>query len=550
MAIELPDLENLSPDAVDAAHAYVTQRMSEYAPNSETKRGVIHDIVLYLEGVFGAAHDEWADRLRKSGSLKAIQADPTLATDEIVDGLLSNFRFERKGGAKAAGQVVVVLTGLFPSNVPAGLVLVGNGQQFVTETAFAGRVSQASVVAPTDRLIRPVGDDTYAFVIDVVAAEDGTAGMIRRGTKLAPQTFIPHALTLYAESDFTGGVNPENNAELVARMQEGIAGKNASNRVTLSAMLREDARFERVLAVSMVGYGDPEQLRYHGVLPVAAGGRLDVYLRSQGLPGTVRLERTATLVDQLAAGGVWQFGVERLEAPGFYDVDKIVLKGADELTTAGYEVSSDTRTLDLTDADETALVPDLETAAEAAYSPYQAGVIQFLDTDTDASLPVGSKRDYVVVLRAMPLVGDLQDFLAARDVRPGAGDVLVRGAVPCDVRLTFKVLKRAGQEDPDLAAMASALAEEVNSSGFPGQLSASTLQAVAHRFLVDGQATGAMDLWGVIRRPDGTKRQLRSTDKIVVPDEPDRMVSGRTVGFFLDPEDVSIAVEVIDVPAV
>jgi hypothetical protein len=283
---------------------------------------------------------------------------------------------------------------------------------------------------------------------------------------------------------------------------------------------------------------------------VAAGGRLDVYLRSQGLPGTVRLEKTATLVDQLAAGGVWQFGVDKDEAPGFYDVDKIVRKGSDEVATAGYEVSSDTRTLDLTEADDTALVPDLETAEEAAYSPYQAGVIQFLDTDTDAALPVGSKRDYVVVLRAMPLVGELQDFLAGRDVRPGAGDVLVRGAVPCDVRLTFKVLKRAGQADPDVAAMASALAEEVNLSGFPGQLSASTLQAVAHRFLVDGQATGSMDLWGVIRRPDGTKRQLRSTDKIVVPDESDRMVSGRTVAFFLDPGDVSISIEVMDVPAV
>jgi hypothetical protein len=550
MAIELPDLENLSPEAVDAAHAYVTQRMAEYAPNSETKRGVIHDIVLYLEGVFGAAHDEWADRLRKSGSLKAIQADPTIATDEIVDDLLSNFRFYRKGGASAGGRVVVVLNAFVPSNIPAGLVMIGNGQEFVTETAFAGRVTQASVVSPTDRLIRPVGDGTYSYVIDVVAAKDGTAGMIRRGTKLSPQTFIPHAVTLYAEADFIGGVNPENNAELVARMQEGIAGKNASNRVTLAAMLREDERFERVLAVSMVGYGDPEQLRYHGVLPVASGGRLDVYLRSQGLPGTVRLEKTASLVDQLATGGVWQVGIERLEAPGFYDVEKIVRKGANEVETAGYEVTEDTRTLDVTSADETALVPDLETATEAAYSSYQAGVVQFLDTDTDASLPIGTKRDYVVVLRAMPLVGDLQNFLAGRDVRPGAGDVLVRGAIPCDVRLTFKVLKRAGQTDPDLAAMKSAVAEEVSGSGFPGQLSTSTLQAVAHRFLVDGQATGAMDLWGIIRRPDGTKRQIRSTDKIVIPDEPDRMVSGRTVAFFLDPEDVSISVEVIDVPAV
>lgn len=547
--MELPDLENLPPEQVDAAHAYLSQRLAEYAPTAEQRRGVIHDIVLYLEGVFAAAADEWADRIRKSGTLKAIQEDPTLATDEIVDGVLSNFGAERKPGSPATGRVVIQIGTLTPSNVASGTVFVALGQTFVTEQAFAGRISQAAVVNPTDRLIRPLGDGTYAYVIDVVAADEGTAGMIRRGTRLEPQTLIPGLVAAYAESDFVGGLNPESNAELVARQREGIAGKNPSNRTTLAAMIRQEEQFARVVGLSAVGFGDPEQLRYHSIFPVAFGGRLDVYARTQALPQTVRLEVTATLVQQTAAGGVWQFGLGRDDAPGFYDVVQVVPFGANEQARTGYEVTSLERQLDLTDPGDFA--PDLTTAAEAAFTRYQAGVVQFLDTDTNGSTAVGTEAVYVAFVRAVPLVAELQAFLDDRDRRPGAGDVVVKAPVPCDVRLTFTVFKQTGQADPDTAAMAAALADEVNRSGFPTRLPASTLQAVAHRFLASGQSTGALDLWGRITLPGSqTPRYLRSPAALEVPDLPAQGVTGRTVAFYLDPSDVSISVTVKDVPAI
>lgn len=548
--MELPDLENLPQEQVDAAHAYLAQRLAEYAPTAERRRGVIHDVVLYLEGVFAAAADEWADRLRRSGSLLAIQADPTLATDEIVDGVLSNFGADRKAGGRASGRVVVQIASLAPSNVASGTVFAAQGRTFVTEQAFAGRVSAAGVANPTDRLIRPLGDGTFAYVIDVVAAADGTAGMLRRGTRLEPQTLIPGLLAAYAESDFTGGLNAESNAELVARQREGIAGKNTSNRTTIAAMVRQDERFERVVGLSVVGFGDPEQTRYHSIFPVAFGGRLDVYARTQGLPQTVRVEVTATLVQQTAAGGVWQFGLTRDDAPGFYDVVQVVKAGESELARTGYEVTSLERQLDLT-ADGTDFLPDLTTAAEAAFSRYQAGVVRFLDTDTPGDAAVGATAAYVAFVRAMPLVADLQAFLAARDRRPGGGDVVVKAPVPCDVRLTFTVYKRTGQADPDTAAMAAALADEVNQGGFPTRLPASALQAVAHRFLADGQATGALDLWGKITLPGGgNPRYLRSPAALEVPDLPAQAVTGRTVAFYLDPSDVSISVAVKDVPVI
>lgn len=547
--IELPDLDALPQSAVDDAHAYLTQRLAEYSPSAESRRGIIHDVVLYLESVFAAASDEWADRLRKSGTLLAIQADPTLATDEIVDGVLSNFGAVRRPGEAASGRVVIQIASLAPSNVAAGTVFESQGQSFTTESAFSGRTTQAAVITATDRLIRPVGDGTYFYVIDVVAVDVGASGMLRRGTALLPQAIIPGLVSAYAESDFTGGLNAESNTELVARQQEGIAGKNVSNRVTVSAMIRQEPAFENVLGVSTIGFGDPEQTRYHSLFPVAFGGRLDVYARTQALPQDVRVEVTATLIEHtLGLGATWQFGLDRFEAPGFYDVPLVVRSGNAEIGSSGYEVTEIARTPDLSGVDDYA--PDLTSAAEAAFTPYQAATVRFFDTDTDASLPIGTERDYVAYVRAMPLLADLQEFLAGRDRRPASSDVVVKAPVPCDVRLTLVVYKRPGQADPDTAAMASALAAEVNRTAFPGRLAASSMLSVAHDFLADGMTVGAPDLWGTILVPDGGKLYLRDRSALVVPDLPSRGVSGRTVGFFLEPTDVSISVTTVGDAAV
>jgi hypothetical protein len=549
MPISLPDLETLDPDKVAQAHAYITQLVTEFDPSVDTKRGVLHDIVVHLEGVFSAANEEWADRLRRSGSLLEIQNDPTLADDSQVDALLSNFRIERKPGEAAAGRVVIVLSALVPSNVPAATRFAAQGREFVTETAFAGRTSQASVVTDQDRLIRAVGDGTYSYVIDVVAADAGSSGMLRRNTRLEPQALIPNVLFTYAESDFTGGLNAETNAELVDRLRLGLAGRDVSNRDTIGALVRNTEQFERVLALAVAGYGDPEQRRYHGILPVATGGRMDVYARTQELPQTVRLEKAAVLVDHVAGGGIWQVSIARDDAPGFYDVTRIVRDGADE-TTAGYEVTEDTRVMDLSPVGTDDFLPDVVAVEEGVYSRYQAGIVRFLDPDTDASLAVGSTAEYVVFARAVPLIAELQEFLGGRGVRPASGDVLVRAPVPCDVRLNVTVYKRTGQADPDTASITSALAAEVNRQGFVGRLAASSLAAVVHRFLTDGQSTGAFDLHGIIRRPDGTKRMIRNPAALEIPDEGTRGVSGRTVVFYLDPEDVTIGVTTAAVPPV
>ena len=546
MTIALPDLFTLDETAVSEAHAYITQRISEYAPSIETKRGVLHDVLFHLEAILQTAQDVYADRLRKSGSLLAVTNDPTLAVDDVVDQIASNFRAARFPGKEATGTAVIILNAFVPSTVNSDVVFSASGQTYLPTAAFLGRIEQSQIVNPTDRLIKPVGDGTFYFEIELVAEAVGEAANIKKNTKLTPASTIPYFVTAYAKNSFSSGADYENNETFVKRLQEGIASKNVSNRITLNALLRDQEAFKSILVVSTAGYGDPEQIRYHSVFPVASGNRLDVYLRPSAKPKVIRLEKTATLLGRQGGGGLWQVSILKDDLPGFYNVDKVVKATVvDGDTETGLEITEDIRGFNLA-ADTSGFIPDIVNAVEAAYSPYQTAIIRFIDTTTDPALAVGSTLSYAFYLRGMSLIKEAQDFLGGRDVRPTAGDLLVKAAVPCDLRLSFVVYKKISDPAIDTAGISTALADTVNNIGFIGRLAASTLHSVIHSYLSAGQTVSAIEMFGTILGPDGIKRYIRNFNVLEIPNEPSNMVSARTTAFILDPSDVGISVQNID----
>jgi hypothetical protein len=149
-------------------------------------------------------------------------------------------------------------------------------------------------------------------------------------------------------------------------------------------------------------------------------------------------------------------------------------------------------------------------------------------------------------LRGMGLIRDIQDFVGGRDVRPAGGDVVVKAAIPCDLKLSFVIFKKINDADVDLTALKEALADKVNRSGFSGRLVASTLQAVIHSFLTGTQAVSSVEMFGAIRRPDGTVKYIRDFDVLEIPTETAKMVSNKTTVFVLDPKNIGVSVNIVD----
>jgi len=308
--------------------------------------------------------------------------------------------------------------------------------------------------------------------------------------------------------------------------------------------------FASILNMSIVGFNDPEMSRdQHWLFPVSGGGRADLYLRSQALPSLIGKTKTATLISKTASGGVWQFSVDRSDAPGFYEVRNIRTAGASPVGT-GYTIQLDTRGIDTTGTD--VYLPDLETALEAVYSRFQTAVIRFLDTDTDvtALTEYSSTASYDVTLAAMPLVEEVQKFLGQRSIRAPGGDVLVKAAIPCFTSIAVVLARSRADATVTTATVQNAVASYVNTTGFSGNLYASGIAGAVDAVLPANMNTDSIMMTGTVRYPDGTEMLIQNAEVLTVPTSYANFVSGRTVVFILDPSDTSVTVSDVDVAEV
>jgi len=551
MAITVQKLSELTDDEVAVAHDVIVQLVKEHNASVDTKRGVIHDLVVHFSALLGAAKDKEIDRLRRSMSLKSILADPALADTDLVDAVLSNYRITRTTSTEATGEVTIVVSTQSALVIPAGTIFSVAGATFILNTAggVSVRTSTAQVASTDDRVLEALQDGTYAFTVPVIAEAAGAIAAVKRGNTVAVAPQPLNFSSAYAANDFSTGTSAETNTQLLNRFQEGVSAKAWSNRINISAMIKDEAEFSSVTDVSVIGMSDVEMKRdQHSILPISLGGRSDIYVRSgQSLSQTTRTI-TATFVSEVTdsvtgacVGGTWQFGEDSIAVPGFYEISRVALTTAAASDT-GYEVTNITRGYDL---GTEAAAPDITSAQEAAFSKYQTAIVQFLDTDTDVSAAVAgtTQVEYEVTFSHMPLIAELQDFCGGREVRNPAGDILVKGAVPCFLSVNFTIKKPSTEAEPDLDAIRAALSLEINSLGFAKRLHASRISDLVSGFITSDSALSNIDMFGRIVSPAGENVFIRDADVLTVPDRPDDLVTPRTVILILESTDIGITVE-------
>lgn len=541
MAITFPSLTSLQQSDVNAARALLVQRLQEKSPTADFRRGVLHDLVLHLESIIHAGQETYADKFRKAGSIKAIESDPALADDELVDAVLSNFLITRKAGSKSYGEIVIAVTSNTPVIIGQGTVFTSFSKTFVATNTYAAKTNASSVINATDRLIYSLGDGTYGFNINIEATTTGEETALKQGDRLEMRSPIPGFAYAAANIDFNQGVSAETNLELINRLKEGVASKNFSNKYSLVSLVKQN--YTSIHDVACIGYGDPEQIRYHGLFPLAHGGRVDAYIRNTGLPSKINVNLLATLIEQRINGGLWQVSIPRNIAPGFYEATRIV-KYDDRNNLAivnGYETINIIRSYDLSD-NGTGFIPEIESSNEAAFSSFQTTTIQFLDTDNDAGLPVGTKANYSFTLRYQSNISDIQLFLSGREVRPSGSDILVKAAVPFDVKIAITIDNR----NKEYAVPSDTIREEVykyvSNLGFSSTLYESNIIAIVQNVLTDDQSIESIDLRGRLVYPNGSIKFINGRTKLAIPDDPSNMVTPKTVIYFLDKVDIDITV--------
>lgn len=542
MAVTPKALDALDATLVTSAINEVVQRIQEDNPTLDVSRGVFYELLVYYHSLLATRQDTLISDYRRARSLLALEQDPDLADTDLVNDVLSNFRLDRKAGSLARGTIAVILSDNITVTFGRGAIFEAQGLQYTTTEVYTAKAEAAQINTTTDRLITATADGRFMFTLEVEAVAEGANYNLDKGTLIVPSSPPPTYVTSYATIDFTSGIAAETNTEVLKRLQEGIAAKTLSNRVNMAAFLRGVEAYSRVVGMSIIGYGDAEMLRdKHSIFPVAYGGRVDWYVRSENLPTTVQLTRTATrLAEDNNTAPVWQIALDRDAAPGFYEVRAVRPKGTSSISGT-LPILSDTRSYDLTTTD---FVPDIISAEEAAYSRYQTAILKFRDTTQDISAySFGATLEYDVDVTYMPLIADIQTTVSSRDVRHYGADCLVKAPVPCFVQISFVIYKQANEATPDSAAIQLAVSTAINAIGFVGRIYASKIQDAVHGYLSSNSSVGSIDIFGRIRYPDGTTQYIRGPELIQVPADTAKMVSHRTVQFFCRPEDVFVNIE-------
>jgi len=537
---EVPALNALNAEDVQQLLDRLAVQLQELNPELDLKRGVFKDTLVYYHAVLEAAIRTNLQRYQSARSLQQIQADPTLADEEVVNEVLSNWGVNRKLGTKATGPVTIELDAARSVTVPNGMTFEANGQSYTSTATFISRTSANQVSSDTDRLLVQLSNGNWAFTITVEAVDVGAEAKLNAGDLIVPDRSIAGYVTSYATSTFTDGTNTETNSQLLEELQLGIAAKALSNRTNMRAYLRSIPEFESVTNQSIVGYGDPEMLRdQHTIFPISFGGRVDWYIRGQEAIQRLSHSLVATCISISGATSTWQFSLGRNVSPGFYEVSRI-RRQADANLNSGFEIVLDQRGNDLTGD---GFIPDIVTVAEGAFTAYQTTTIRFVDTVTSTSgLVVGATANYVCDITGTPLIREIQELVASRDIRSYAADALIKAPVPCFVQINLVINKTAGDPDPDLDGIRNTIVATVNQTDFIGRLDGSRIVDRIHNFLQDNLSVTNLDMLGRIRNPDGTVQYIRDSDTLVVPEQPAKMVTAKTVQFYAETAGVTVSV--------
>ena len=542
MSINVTDLTMLDAAAVEDQEDLLAAVLLEHFPEVDARRGALRTLLLHLSAVLSTKNQTEIDRLRQTFSIGEILSDPTLADTEVVDRLAANYRLTRDAGIASAGNITVAVSALSELTIGLGAQFVAGSRTYVSTGVYTARVLEADVVTDNDRLL-VANNGRFEFQVPVTATMVGPEYQLRRGEALLPSEPIPNFVSAAAASDFSAGIAGETDEALLSRALYGAAAKTLSGRDAMSAALRE--RFPTISADSIVGFGDSEMLRdQHSVWPVSIGGRTDWYIQTAGTLQETTAVKTATLVKIRPDGTAeWEFNFLRDDQPGLYELKSVQPETGDYDGTL--EVLSQTRQFDATPAaGDDYFTPDLDNAAEAAFSRFQTLTLRFHDSTHNATVAgdtVGTSRNYRIVVRSLPDLAEIQAWASSREVRHVAGDLLVRAPVPCFVKavLDITLSSSASAADIDMDALKIAVEEAVAAYGFEGRLPASALCDAAAPYL-PAKSSVIVTMIGRYLYTDTTMFTESSTSQLTAPSRPDKMTTARTVAYFLPRDQVSV----------
>lgn len=536
MATEVTKLEQIDESSVEEQQSILTQFIQEKYPDIDVSKGVLHDLVQYLNAVYAAKEQKELENWKNCRSLLAITENPTIANADSVDNILSNYNVERRHGTKAIGTIMLEFTEDASTIIPVGTTFNYNDIEFITNVSYLIYSSDSPNSNVADRVLVQLSDGNYGCVIDVTATDIGVDGCIKKNTVLQVSN-IANLFVAYAYDDFYGGTDDEDNVSLINRLKEGIATPCWGNRSNIKSTIVNNSNLEGIVDISVIGFDDPEMQRDQiSLFPISTGGKIDIYAKTAPYTITKTTTITATITDIDVDYAYWQSTISADILPGMWRVTEVkpqnASKYADNLELVAQYVES-------TNSDLTVL--------DACFTKYQDIVIKF-KTKVEDGQSTGQSDKFDISCIGVPSITAVQELCDDRNIVPVAADVLVKAAVPYIIAVEVKI--RQSKNNPiteaDITNIKSTLASKINNMGFTGVLTTAELAASIKHLLDTGQVIAYIQLSGTILGPNNVLYREATNKQLVVPDMPLNYISKNTTTFFSDVSYIDVVTECFD----
>ena len=536
MATEVTSLNELNSDLVKEQQDILTTFLVEAYPNIDLSRGVMRDLVQYLNAVFAAKERTELERWKSARSLLAIMEDPSIADDDSVDNILSNYNVTRREGTYATGTVFLEFKEDLSKIIPSNITFVFNNLTFRTTTSYMVLDSETTGSAIADRVLIPLSNGNYGCTIDVTANQVGSDSCLTRGTEL-DCTDITALVSATVYNDFYGGTDEETNEELILRLKSGIATKCWGNRYNIDNLLRNDPTLASLVDISVIGMHEPEMTRDQITLfPVSVGGKTDIYVKTAPTTYTVTTPIYATLTAKDINYDYWSIQVPSSVLPGFWRI-------------TGIEYISEVPDSTIVELQKQEVASDSTeyTALDASYTVHQVVNATFR-TPISETTKVNDSVQFNVTVMGLPSIDYVQELCTARTIVPVTSDVLIKSAVPCitTVTVVIKQSKHNPVAEDTIFNIKNTITTAINNKGFTGYLTASELMDSIQDLLDQSQRIASMQLTGIILGPNGTMVRDVSNKQLVIPDMPLNYITANTTSFFSDVSYIDVVLETID----
>lgn len=528
--VNLTDL-SFTAEEIASAEALIAESISARQPSLDlSPSSTLYDLLVRPAAIEYLNNRAMSEAIQATQSLQGVKENPELASDDVVNAILSNFSLSRKAGSLATGSVRVNVSRNVIYSIPSGQIFTSSlGAEFQTPGVYLAMADPSD----GDLLLQAADsqNDQFFFILPLTAVEIGVNSQIANNVELTPKAAIANFISAYSFGSFTGAVDQETNDQLIARIPEAMSAKNRVSRASLSSELK--TQFSSIIDVSVTGYGDEALLRgLGGVLPVKGGGFADIWIRTSLAAESVTTELTATM-DSISAGrGTCSVTVPATSHPGHFFI-ATVRSSANAALLGTFTIASQTKVIGVSGH-------KIGSVSQGAFSKYQSTNIVFtIDPETGQPFPtVGEQFQVSVETIGIPLITEAQSFIDDPQTRSAGVDYLVRASVPC---LTWcSPITVYTQAVVNLEDVRTAIFSYINNLKMGDPLSIDGVVMAVRSVVGVNRVVLPVRLMGRIFCPDGSTLDLTSENALVVPSRPELQVVPETTAFYVSVDDIAL----------